>query len=41
MTLDERREITRLFIAKVTIKRATPGARTFDPGRVDIRWQML
>lgn len=39
MTLDEQREFLRLFIAKVTINRAKPGARSFDDGRVDIAWR--
>jgi DNA invertase Pin-like site-specific DNA recombinase len=39
MTLDERREIIRLFIESVTIKRAVPGTRGFDSGRVAISWR--
>jgi hypothetical protein len=39
MTLDEKREFLRLFIATVTIKRAKPGTRGFDPGRVAIEWR--
>jgi site-specific DNA recombinase len=41
MTLDEQRELLRIFIAQVTIKRAKPGTRAFDPGRVDITWRTL
>jgi site-specific DNA recombinase len=41
MTLDEQREFLRLFIEKVTIKRATPGTRRFDPDRVEITWREL
>jgi site-specific DNA recombinase len=41
MTLDEQREFLRLFIEKVTVKRATPGTRTFDSGRVEITWRVL
>ena len=39
MTLDERREFLRLFIARVTIRRARPGTKGFDPGRVGIEWR--
>ncbi|WP_406306264.1 recombinase family protein [Streptomyces sp. NBC_00885] len=39
MTLDERRELLRMFIAKVTIERAKPGTRAFDAGRVVIEWR--
>jgi site-specific DNA recombinase len=39
MTLDEQREFLRLFIDTVTIKRAKPGTRSFDPGRVEIGWR--
>ena len=41
MTLDEQRAFTRLFIAAVTIERAKPGTRVFDPGRVNIAWRTL
>jgi hypothetical protein len=41
MTLDEQREFVRLFVDKVTIKRATRGRRGFDPGRVVIEWRAL
>ena len=41
MTLDERREFIRLFIAEVTIRRAKPGTRGFDSGRVAINWRTL
>jgi site-specific DNA recombinase len=41
MTLDEQREFVRLFVETVTIKRATPGRRGFDPGRVVIEWRTL
>lgn len=38
MTLDERREVVRLFIDRVTVNRATPGAKVFEPSRVVITW---
>jgi site-specific DNA recombinase len=41
MTLDEQREFLRMFIAQVTVKRARPGPRAFDPGRDDITWRTL
>ena len=41
MTLDERREIVAMFIEQVTIKRAKPGTRAFDSGRVHIDWRTL
>jgi site-specific DNA recombinase len=41
MTLDEQRAFVRLFITSVTISRAKPGAKRFDPGRVDIGWRTL
>ena len=40
MTLDEKRELLRMFIEKVVINRATPGTRAFDPGRVEIVWKL-
>jgi DNA invertase Pin-like site-specific DNA recombinase len=39
MTLDERREFIRLFIERVTIKRAKPGTKGFDSGRILIEWR--
>lgn len=39
MILDERREIIGMFIERVTVKRATPGTRSFDPRRVEIEWR--
>jgi site-specific DNA recombinase len=39
MNLDERREIVGMFVERVTVKRATPGARAFDPRRVAIEWR--
>ena len=39
MTLGERREFLRLYIARVTISRAVPGTHGFDPGRIDIEWR--
>lgn len=39
MTLGEQREFLRMFIRSVTISRAVPGTRTFDPGRVAIDWR--
>ena len=39
MTLDERRELLRMFIDRIVIKRATPGTRSFDPGRIEIEWR--
>jgi DNA invertase Pin-like site-specific DNA recombinase len=41
MTLDERREFIRLFVERVTIKRAKPGTKGFDSGRVAIDWRTL
>lgn len=38
MTLDERREMLRLFIARVTVHRAKPGTKRFDSSRVSIQW---
>ena len=39
MTLDEQREFVRLFVERVTVNRATPGARRFDPARVAVEWR--
>ncbi len=39
MTLDEKRELVRLFVESVIIFRATPGRRGFDPERVAIVWR--
>lgn len=36
MTLDERREVVGMFVSRVTVHRARPGSRSFDPGRVVI-----
>ncbi|MFD9889352.1 recombinase family protein [Amycolatopsis sp. NPDC059027] len=41
MTLDEEREFLRLFIRRVTVRRARPGTTGFDTGRVDIDWQSV
>jgi site-specific DNA recombinase len=41
MTLDEKREFIRMFIAKVSVKRARPGTKGFDSNRVDIEWRTL
>jgi site-specific DNA recombinase len=41
MTIGERREVTAMFITRVTVARARPGTRAFDPGRVDIAWRTL
>lgn len=41
MTLDEKRQFLSDFIERVTIARAVPGARAFDPARVSIRWRTL
>jgi hypothetical protein len=41
MTLDERREIITMFIARVIVARAKPGTRAFDPGRVAVGWRRL
>lgn len=38
MTLDERREFLRLFIASVVIAPARPGTRRFDGGRVTVEF---
>jgi site-specific DNA recombinase len=37
MTLDEQREFLRIFVEKVTIKRARPGTKGFDAGRVETK----
>lgn len=39
MTLDEKRELLRLFVERVTIQRARPGTKSFDSGRVEIEWR--
>jgi len=39
MTLGEKREFLRLFIARVTIGRARPGLQRFDPDRITIEWR--
>src|SRR6266511_175613 len=39
MNLDERRDLIGLFVESVTVKRATPGTKGFDPGRVAIQWR--
>lgn len=39
MTLDEQREFLRLFVEKVTVHRAVPGTKGFDPDRVSIEWR--
>lgn len=39
MTLDEQREFLRLFIERVTIRRAVPGTKGFDDNRVRIQWR--
>jgi hypothetical protein len=39
MTLDEKRELLRLFIDRVVISRANPRVRVFDPSRVEIVWK--
>jgi hypothetical protein len=41
MTLDEQRELLRMFIERVVISRAKPGARAFNPDRVEIVWRTL
>jgi hypothetical protein len=33
MTLDEQREFIRMFVAKVSVKRARPGTKDFDSDR--------
>jgi hypothetical protein len=38
MTLDEHRQIIDMFITKVIVAPAKPGARAFDPGRVTVEW---
>lgn len=38
MTLDEQREVIGMFVESVTIARATPPYRKFQPGRVTIAW---
>jgi site-specific DNA recombinase len=39
MNLDERREIVRMFVERVIVKRAVPGRRGFDKERVAIVWR--
>ena len=39
MTLDEQREILRMFIDQVVIRPARPGTRAFDSDRVEIEWR--
>jgi len=39
MTLGEQREFLRMFIERVTIRRAVPGRQGFDTGRVDVEWR--
>jgi DNA invertase Pin-like site-specific DNA recombinase len=41
MTLDERRELLRIFIDRVVIHKAAPGTRRFDPGRIAIVWRLV
>lgn len=41
MTLDEKRQLVELFIARVVVHPAKPGAREFDPGRVSVEWRVL
>lgn len=41
MTLDEQREFVRLFVDKVTVHRAVPGTKGFDPGRVTVEMRTL
>ena len=38
MDLGERRQVIAMFVAGVTVNRAKPGTRKFDPERVEIRW---
>jgi site-specific DNA recombinase len=40
MTPDERRELLRMFIARITIHKAKPGTRSFDPDRVSVEFQV-
>lgn len=39
MTLEERREVLGLVIRSVTVNPAKPGTRSFDAGRVKIKWR--
>lgn len=39
MTLDERRELVELFITRVLVNPARPGAKQFDPQRIKIEWR--
>jgi hypothetical protein len=39
LTLDEQRAFLRRYISAVTISRARPGTRSFDPGRVSVTWR--
>ena len=40
MTLDERRELIRLFVSTVEISRAVPGSKSFNSDRIEICWRM-
>jgi hypothetical protein len=40
MTVDERRELLRLFISRITIQPVGRG-NGFSPDRIDITWRML
>ena len=39
MTLDEQREIISTYVERVSVKRAKPGIKRFDEGRVAIKWR--
>lgn len=41
MTLDERRELLRLFIESVVVQKARPGTRSFDTGRVEVNLSVV
>lgn len=38
MTMNERREVVTLFVARVTVSPAKKGTRQWDPSRVEITW---
>ena len=41
LTLDEQREFIGLYIDSVVVHRAVPGARAFNPARVEIVWRTV
>jgi hypothetical protein len=39
LNLDERRQLLAIFTERIVIHPATPGAKRFDPDRVEIVWR--